>query len=178
MNFQPQTLNPHWDPSWIVEQKHFDLDYLAKYETIFAQGNGYLGQRAALDESYVGQTRNLFVSGTFDRFHPSEVSELPNLPDVTNLELRVDGGALSLTAGTLEEYYRALNLKTGELYRAAQWRSPGGKGLRLQWRRVVSAAQLHLIAAQLTVTALDDVVLTITGGIDGRVSNSGTQHTV
>ena len=72
---------------WTIAEPGFSPEHLAKYETVLTLGNGYLGQRAALDEAYVGQTRNLFVCGTFDRYHTSEVSELPNLPDVTRLDL-------------------------------------------------------------------------------------------
>ena len=78
------------DTNWIVSEDAFDSRFLGKCEAIFAQGNGYLGQRAALEEDYVGQTRNLFVTGTFNRFAESEVTELPNLPDLTRVRILVD----------------------------------------------------------------------------------------
>lgn len=178
MASRPLIQNPNYDSNWILEEKVFSLDHLAKYEAIFTQGNGYLGQRAALDEHYWGETRNLFVCGTFDRFHDSEVSELPNLPDVTNIGLRFDGQEFSLQSGGLESYSRRLSLYTGELTRQARWISPGGAAVDLLWRRTVSMEDLHVVASQLTIIAQGPLELTINSGIDGRVSNSGTQHTV
>ncbi len=98
---------------FVVEESAFDAHSLPGYEAIFCQGNGYLGQRAALEEKYVGETRNLFAAGTFDRFHESEVTELPNLPDLTNIQVQVDGFPFSMEKGELVSYSRRLNLKPG-----------------------------------------------------------------
>lgn len=166
------------DEQWILEERRFLPEYIGKYEAIFTQGNGYLGQRAALDEPYVDQTRNLFVSGTFDRFDESEVTELPNLPDVTNIRLFVDGREFSMIGGELERYNRALDLRTGELTRQVCWRSAGGAELNLRWQRVVSLENVHLIASKMTICADRDVSIRIVSGIDGRQTNTGTQHTV
>lgn len=166
------------DENWIVEETRFLPEHLAKFETLFTQGNGYLGQRAALDEYYVSQRRNLFVSGTFDRFHDSEVTELPNLPDVTNMTILVNGKTFSLLSGTLENYRRTLNLHNGELERTVRWCSGDGVDLRLRWRRVVSLADVHLLASRVEIIPETDVELTLISGIDGRVTNTGTQHTV
>ena len=44
--------------------------------------------RATLEENYVSRTPDLLVTGTFDDFDGAEVTELPNLPDMTELKLR------------------------------------------------------------------------------------------
>ena len=178
MVWKPLTQSPDGDKNWIIEERSFDPEYLAKYEAIFAQGNGYLGQRAALDEHYWGETRNLFVSGTFDRFHESEVSELPNLPDVTNISFRIGGKRFSMLNGRLEAYSRKLNLYTGELSRKVRWISHDGTLLNISWSRVVSMENIHLLASRMTITADRPVELVMTSGIDGTQTNSGTQHTV
>lgn len=178
MMIRPLPKDATTEESWILRETHFDPEYLAKYEAIFTQGNGYLGQRAALEEGYWGEKRDLFVSGTFDRYHTSEVSELPNLPDVTNLTLYVDGQRMSLLSGELRQYCRQLDLFTGELKRTACWVSPQGAQLQLCWQRVVSQADPHLQAAKLTITTDRPVSLRLRAGIDGTVTNTGTQHTI
>ena len=99
--------------NWLVGEDRFDPDHHGKGEAVFCQGNGYLGQRAALEETYVGQTRDLLVTGTFDRFDESEVTELPNLPDLTNLQLYMDGERFSMAEGRVTDYRRTLDLQTG-----------------------------------------------------------------
>lgn len=163
---------------WMIGEKKFDPEYMAKFEAILTQGNGYMGQRAALDERYSGETRNLFVTGTFDRFHESETTELPNLPDVTNIGIRVNSREFSLANAKVEAYSRTLNLRNGELTREAVCVLEENIRLRLKWRRMVSMTNRHLIASQLSITAQSSVEIQIVSGIDGRVTNSGTQHTV
>ena len=162
---------------FVVAESAFDVNALSGYEAIFCQGNGYFGQRAALEERYVGETRNLFAAVTFDRFHESEVTELPNLPDLTNIQIRADGIPFSMEKGKLEAYSRRLNLKTGELTRDILWRSPQGKLMKLRFCRFVSMAREHVLGFQAEITCLNDAcTLAVESGIDGTVTNSGTQH--
>jgi trehalose/maltose hydrolase-like predicted phosphorylase len=163
--------------NFIVEESAFRAHSLNGYEAIFCQGNGYLGQRAALEERYVGENRNLFVAATFDRFHESEVTELPNLPDLTNILICVDGTPFSMDKGELISFSRCLNLKTGELTRDVLWRSPCGKLMKLCFRRFVSMAREHVLGFRVDIACLDDdCSLTLESGIDGTATNSGTQH--
>lgn len=162
---------------WVIEQDSFNSQTLAKCEAIFAQSNGYIGIRAALEERYVGERRNAFITGTFNCADPSEVTELPNLPDVTNMELYVNGERFHLDNGTIHHYCHRLNLKTGEVTREVEWTSPNGIRLILRFGRVVSLADEHLVASCMEVTAINtDVQLKLDSGIDGRMTNSGSQH--
>ena len=76
---------------FIIEQDAFDAQTLGKCEAIFAQSNGYMGIRAAHEERYIGERRDAFVTGTFNCADETEVTELPNLPDVTAMEIFVGG---------------------------------------------------------------------------------------
>lgn len=165
------------DLNWLVAEAGFDIRYQGKCESILCQGNGYLGQRAALEEDYVGQTRNLFVTGTFNRFDENEVTELPNLPDLTRVSLAIDGQPFSMARGELEAYGRVLSLKTGELRRELVLKTPEGKRVRLVFTRFVSLADEHLLGFRMALTPLSDGLdLVVETGIDGRVSNTGSQH--
>jgi hypothetical glycosyl hydrolase len=165
------------DKNWLVAESSFDSRYLGKGESLFCQGNGYMGQRAALEEEYVGQTRGLFVNGTFHCFDESEVTELPNLPDMTAIRFTVNGARFSLDTGRVISYLRYLHLKTGELIRTVEWESPEGCRLRFGFRRFVSLDNEHLTAMQVSVTPLNGPVsLRVESGINGRVANTGSQH--
>lgn len=163
--------------NWLIEETLFNGAHLGKCEAIFCQGNGYLGQRAALEEAYVGERRGLFVTGTFDRFSQQEVTELPNLPDMTALRLSLNGERFSMDSGRLLRYSRVFDLRNGLLTREVEWESPGGARYRLYFERFVSMDNQHLQGSRLQVTPLDGPTeLTVESGIDGRVTNSGTQH--
>jgi len=49
--------------NWIVAETDFNSKYQGKFESIFCQGNGYLGTRSATEESYYGQV--MARSGVF-----------------------------------------------------------------------------------------------------------------
>ena len=161
---------------WIIAETEFDPTALGKAEANFCLGNGYLGLRSATEEKYLGETRDLLVAGTFDRFSPEEVTELPNAADVTNIEITLNGERFDLTQGRILTYRRKLNLKTGLLTRSVRWESPKGARYALKFERVVSLKRLHTIAMRITVLPEAETEITFCSGIDGRVTCDGSQH--
>ena len=177
MNHLQYNAGPGSKENWVVREAVFDPRYLGKCESIFCLGNGYLNVRSALEERYVGETRDLLVTGTFNRADETEVTELPNLPDITNVDILLDGKRFRMDAGTLQEYRRELDLQTGELSRHVVWASPEGNRVKLDFFRFVSKENEHLIGGKLEITPLSqEVKIGIHSGIDGRVTNSGAQH--
>lgn len=162
---------------WIVAERGFEPEHLGKCESIMCQGNGYLCLRNATDEFNPREQRDLFVAGTFNKFDDNEVTELPNAADVSRLEIKLDGQRFSLLTGMVEDYDRTLDLKTGETVRKVVWKAPNGRRYELCFRRFVSMERLHVIGQKLCVRPLDgEALLDIAGGIDGRMTNSGSQH--
>ena len=161
---------------WIITETEFNPSTLGKVEANFCLGNGYLGLRSATEERYTGETRDLLVAGTFNRFSPEEVTELPNAADVTNIELTLDGVRFDLTQGEILSYARSLNIKTGLLTRDVRWKSPAGKVYTLKFERIVSLRRLHTIALRITVKPEESAKLSLQSGIDGRMTNDGSQH--
>lgn len=165
------------EANWLVTEKVFDERFLGKCEAVFCQGNGYLGVRHALEEAYASETRDMFVTGTFNQFHEGEVTELPNFPDVTGMELYVNDKPFCLQKGRIRSYDRTLNLKTGEVVREAEWEDPEGNVLYFRFFRTVSMAREHALGARVEITPLNrDVEIKLVSGINGTVSNSGAQH--
>jgi hypothetical glycosyl hydrolase len=162
---------------WIIRESGFSSTNLGKCESIMSLGNGYIGLRSSTEEKYLGETRNYFVAGTFNKFNEEEVTELPNAADIINLEITVNGESFGLDHGTLVEYSRELNVRNGELHRHIVWISPKGEKLALDFYRIVSLKELHVVAQKVIITPLDkETHIGITSGIDGRMTNSGSQH--
>lgn len=162
---------------WIVGEDKFNSQRLGKCEAIMSLGNGYMGLRSATEESYLGEKRNLFVAGTFNKFDKDEVTELPNAADLVMTNIEIDGECFSLDQGEIKHYWRQLNLYTGELQRNVTWVSPKGHEMVLDFYRFVSMDNLHVIGQKINVTSVNgDVNVKLISGIDGRMSNSGSQH--
>ncbi len=162
--------------NWIVTETEFDPQFQGKCEAIFCQGNGYLGTRHATEETYIGQVRNTFVAGTFNKADEREVTELPNAADVSAVELFVNNKRFSLENGTCLNYQRTLNLKNGEVIRSFDWEHEG-YAIRFRFKRFVSKADLHTIASDISMEVLKGTVdLRILSGINGQLTNTGAQH--
>jgi hypothetical glycosyl hydrolase len=153
----------------------FNCSDLAKTESIMCLGNGYLGVRSCAEESYLGQSRGLFIAGTFNKFDANEVTELPNCADVIGAEIRLDNELLDLTKGKVTEYAKQVNLKTGLLTRKAIWEIDHNK-YSLEFERFVSDKEIHVVGQKIKVHSINNVLVKIVTGINGQITNSGSQH--
>ena len=162
--------------NWIVEETDFQTAYLGKYETIFTLSNGYMGVRAATEETYQEETRGCYIAGLFDKF-PGEVTELANIPDWLNIEIKLDGEKFDLKTGKILSYQRQINIKDGRLIRNIEWESATGRKTRLTFERFVSLKNLHFAALKVKVVPHNySGDIEICSGINGRTTNSGVQH--
>ena len=162
--------------NWIVGETDFQPEYLGKFETIFTLGNGYMGVRAATEETYREETRGCYIAGLFDKF-PGEVTEIANIPDWLNMELKLDSEKFDLKTGKILSCQRQLNIKDGQLIRNIEWESPTGKKTRLTFERFVSLDNIHFAALRVRICPLNySGYIEICSGINGQTTNSGVQH--
>lgn len=164
------------EKNWLVEEVVFDPKFVGKTESIMNIGNGYIGIRSCSEENYAGVTRNTFIAGTFNKFDDYEVTELPNIPDVLGMQIFVDGQLFSLLDGEVTDYVKRLNIKTGELSRTFSFKTKDGKNLKFDFSRYASLANIHVIEQHVKVTTDSDCKVVIKSGINGQVTNSGSQH--
>ncbi len=174
MNYE---LEYNGQKGWIVEEDSFNKNFLGKCEAIMALGNGYMGIRSATEENYANEIRDTFVAGTFNQFDENEVTELPNVADVFNIKLKLNGEVLDLTHGKLSDYSRQLNVKTGEVTRYVTWTSDKGDEYKLTFRRFASLHNLHLLGQKIEITPINNKLnLNLVSGINGQMTNTGVQH--
>jgi len=162
---------------WVLEENGFDADALGKVEAVFSLGNGYMGTRSVTEERYIGEKRNTFVAGTFNKFDENEVTELPNVPDMWNMEFVLNGHRLNLEQGEISNYSRTINLKNGLLIRSFVW-AYNDICVKFTFKRFVSFNHRHLMVNHVTIENLTNnhLFVEVASGIDGQVSNSGSQH--
>lgn len=165
------------ETSWIIEETSFHEKYTGKCESIFTQGNGYLGLRNSLEERYVDIVRGMFITGTFNKASKEEATELPNVSDIVNMEIELNGERFSMTEDNLKEYSRTLNLYTGETCRNVLWEGKNGNVVQLSFHRFVSYKNVHVIGAYVEIKPVNcDVKATVVSGINAQVTNHGAQH--
>lgn len=163
------------EKSWLVIDDRFDERYLGKTEAIMNIGNGYLGSRCATEERYVGEVRDTFISGTFNKFDEFEVTELPNVADTFNFDFYINGERFSLAKGQNKDYKKVLNLKTGEVTRSFVWTHEDLE-IKFNFRRFASLSNQNLVVQKISIIPNKEIQLDFETGINGQLSNSGSQH--
>lgn len=165
------------DEKWGLKEESFNSKWLRKYESIMSQGNGYFGLRASTEEAYVSEKRGMFLAGLFNKFDDNEVSELVNLPDMIEVHININGETLDLNKGQTKNYQRELDLKTGELLRVFEWIYKE-LHVKFEFKRIVSFDLKHILAQQIRIENLgqQSFELEIISGINGQITNTGTQH--
>jgi len=157
--------------NWILKEEVVPEEHPEKTESIMCLGNGYMCQRAANEDYYHEKSRFNIVAGTFDFMEGDESTELVNNVDVTNMDITVDGERVTPEFGC-ENYDKTLNIKTGLLRRSFVWTSKNGKRVSLEFLRVVSLKDHHLMASKVNIRPDADCDVEIVSGIDGEVYHS------
>lgn len=164
------------EKNWIVAESAFQRKYQGKAEVVMSLGNGYMGVRSCTEEPYIGQVRNHFVAGTFNKPGDNDVTELPNAADMTGLDIYINGELFSLEKGSYSNYKRFLSLKTGELNRSFTWEYES-RSFHFEFQRFISMDARHLMASRVRITMRKGKAdIRIESGINGQVTNTGAQH--
>lgn len=162
--------------NWILNEKEFKVENQHNFETIFSLGNGYMGTRASLEEKYPGERPGFYIAGIFDKY-PGEVTEMPNLPDWIKTDIFIKGEKFNMYKGKVYQYNRYLNLKEGILVRDFIWENSKGEMVKFKFERIISMTNRHTALLKINIEPINfSGEIEIISGINGRVSNSGTQH--
>ncbi|MFX3617143.1 MAG: glycoside hydrolase family 65 protein [Sporolactobacillus sp.] len=172
---------------WKLISYALDREQLPVCESLFALGNGYLGVRGNFEEGYPPDYRSVrgtYINGFYDLAdlhygekafgYPEQKQKMINLIDAQSLTLCFgeDAEPFSLFSGDVLDYQRTLDLKNGFTQRSIHWRSPRGKEIRLNFRRLVSFDQPELFAIEVQIEPINyhgKVILE--SKIDGQIHN-------
>ena len=172
------------DVSYVLETRGFDRRKFPLEETLYHTANGYLGVRANFEEGYaegVKEIRGTYINGFFDTHpisHPEKLYGFPvigekilNVTDVQGISVLVDGSRMILDEGNHDDYRRYLDMKKGVAGRNFVWRTPEGKRISVEVRRLASFVHREVFAIEYRLTAIDPASIGIRSTVLGRVGN-------
>ncbi|MFC4714098.1 glycoside hydrolase family 65 protein [Planococcus dechangensis] len=171
--------------SWKLTKYELDNDNLLTNESLLSLGNGYLGVRGNFEEGYADGFKS--IRGTYiNAFHdeteisygeklygfPETQQKLLNVIDAQSVDIYLDDERFSLFEGEVLAFERNLHMDAGFAERYVHWVSPGGKQVRIHFRRVVSFVTRELFALDIKIEPLTPVhTVKIVSTINGDVSN-------
>ena len=173
--------------AWSVTEEKFESKNLALCETLYSQGNGYLGTRGTFEEGYLGFEKDMGVEGTYiNGFYETadihyeegaygfaeESQTMLNLPNAKKITLYLGEEPFTLASGKIIKYKRVFDLKRGVVTRTVHWQSPGGMEVLVEIRRLISFTRHNIMAIEYSVTLLNsDRNVSIVSQIDTNVTN-------
>ena len=153
------------DDPWRLTVSGLSAETVAVDETIFALGNGYLGLRGNHEEGGPLGSHGTFINGLHETWQiehaeaaygfAEQGQTIVNVPDAKSIRIYVDDERLNLETSEILDVQRILDLRAGTLTRTLLWRTPTGKRVRVESRRMVSFTSRHMATIEMRVTVLD-----------------------
>jgi beta-phosphoglucomutase family hydrolase len=171
--------------TWSLVYEGFDPAREGTREALCTLGNGYFATRGAAAWARADGIHypGTYLAGGYNRLRTDiasrvvEHEDLVNFPNWLALELRIaDEDWFDERSVRILSYRQDLDLRHGMLLRTVTFEDGRGRRSTLKERRLVSMADMHLGALELTLTAENwSGHVVIRSAIDGRVVNAGAK---
>lgn len=156
---------------WFIKSTDGGQDGREYRESIFSQGNGYMGTRGFRpDERGKHEAwRSTFISGFYEYIRPG-ITDLVNQPDFSAVEVRINGRRSDEML--IESFTQTLSLQDGLLTWDYVTVDDEGNRTRLCIEKFISMACRHSAGLRMSVTPQNFCgAIHIATGIDGTVKN-------
>lgn len=172
---------------WSVIEEGFDPERHEACESLFAIGNGHMGQRANFEERYSGPSlQGSYIAGIYypdktrvgwwKNGYPEYFAKVLNAPNWIGIDLVVNGETLDLFTTPVENFRRILDMKRGVLKRSFSATMNDGAKFEIEALRFVSMARPEVGIVQYRVTAKSDLHLAMRAFLDGEVRNRDSNY--
>jgi len=171
--------------AWSLVFECFDPAQEGIREALCTLGNGYFATRGAATGATADGIHypGTYLAGGYNRLRTDvagrevENEDLVNFPNWLTLEIRIASADwFDLRTVKLVSYRQELDLRRGMLLRSVCFEDGQGRRSTLKERRLVSMADMHLAALDLTLTAENwSESVTVRSALDGRIVNAGAK---
>jgi len=167
--------NCHTETGWDITEYEFEKEMLITSGSNYMIGNGYLGYRGTFPEWGPEQYVGCIVTDTYD-LADGRWKELCNVPNSMYITCTINGAHFDLFTGEIKDYKRSLNFRYGIHSRDVTWKKENTPPVRIHDERFASYNNVHLIPSFYSITAEQDMDITIKTGIDGNVWSLHGDH--
>lgn len=171
--------------SWKLTKFELDNRNLLVNESLLSLGNGYLGVRGNFEEGYevdAKSIRGTYINGFYDEMEivygeklygfPEKQQKVLNVIDAQTVLIYLDDEPFTLFEGEVLSFERNLHMDEGYADRLVHWISPGGKEVKIRFRRLVSFVTKELFAIDIRIEPVTSVKkIKIVSTINGDVMN-------
>ena len=174
------------DP-WSIIEEGFHADRVKSSESLFALGNGAMGQRANFEERYSGETfQGSYIGGVYypdktkvgwwKNGYPEYFAKVLNAPSWIGIDININGEALDLhTVKQVTRFRREFNMREGWYHRSFAVEMQNGLQVEVEARRFLcmNLDEAGVIRYQVKVTN-GDAEIEFQPYVDAGVQNEDT----
>ncbi|AJS58157.1 glycoside hydrolase family 65 protein [Paenibacillus sp. IHBB 10380] len=175
--------------SWVIRSNQLAIGNLLNEESLFFTGNGYIGVRGNFEEQYgdgVSSIRGTYINAFHDITNieygeklfafPDTQQKLVNVIDAQTVHIYFGEGKeeeqFSLFEGEVLHYERQFHMDKGYSERVVHWRSPKGKVVKLQFKRLSSFVNKELFLQEIVIEPVTFFgKMKVVSCLNGDVSN-------
>jgi maltose phosphorylase len=174
------------DP-WKIIEEGFNPAMNEIAESVFSIGNGMMGQRANLEETYTGHSlQGTYVGGVYypdktrvgwwKNGYPEYFAKVINSTYWSGLKIWVNGELVDLNAATVNQFHRELDMHSGLLYRKCNISLKNGINLEIESTRFYSLINKEFSALKYSVTPSQDCEIVIENYVDADIVNKDSNY--
>lgn len=175
------------DP-WKIIQSSFSDENNRKYESLFSIGNGHMGQRANLEESFSGNSLSgSYMAGVYypdktrvgwwKNGYPEYFAKVINAANWIGIRISLNGQELDLNQCKVVQFSRELDMQNGLLSRTSLVTFPTGEQCEISSERFCSMSEREIGAIQYQVKLIKGSGrFRITSILDGDVMNEDSNY--
>jgi len=172
--------------NWSVTYHDYDPIKEKSRESLLSVGNGYFGNRGAMEEVYADENHypGTYIAGLYNRLKSPvgdrmiENEDFVNTPNWTLIEFKIDDGEWwDYKSAKFVSYQKKLCFKTGLFTKEFIARTEDGKLFKIESKRMVSMAHQYAAAQTYEFTPLNfSGKIEFRLGIDGNIENRGVNR--
>lgn len=154
---------------WRIESR--DADDRSYRESIFSQGNGYMGTRGYRPDERGDHPawRSTFLAGFYEYVRP-RITDMVNQPDFSGIQFRLNG--TDSEKHTVSDFVQIVDMKQNLVTWEYNLTDDAGHQTRVKQEKILSMADRHVAAMRVSLTPLNwSGAVKISGGIDASVEN-------
>ena len=172
---------------WKIIEEGFNPEMNEIAESIFSIGNGMMGQRANLEESFSGKSlQGTYVGGVYypdktrvgwwKNGYPEYFAKVINSTYWSGLTIKINGENIDLNKAEVLDFYRELDMFNGVLRRNAHIRLSNKIGVWIESTRFYSLINKEYSALKYTIKTDTDCSIEACNYLDGDISNKDSNY--
>lgn len=174
------------DP-WKIIEEGFNPQYNEIAESIFSIGNGMMGQRGNIEETYSGHSlQGTYHGGVYypdktrvgwwKNGYPEYFAKVLNSTYWSGLEIRINGELLDLNTCKIVQFQRELDMQHGVLNRKCVVALTNGIEVSIESSRFYSLINKEYAGLRYQLSTNKNCQLDITNYVDGNVVNKDSNY--